>query len=983
MKTLFRRLQTTFLLLVAAMLVSACGGGDATPPPETEAPTMHIESNVIGTATGPVTFTITFSEDVGGSFSADDVAVTNGSRGDFAKLSTLQYTLVVVPDVNKSGVLSLNIAAGSFTDLNGNPGVAASASQAFDTLPPVVTITSSAAGSTATGDVTFNFSFSKDVGATFTTEDVTVSNGTKGAFSRASGTSASLVVTPPANATGTIEVSVPAMAVADSAGTGNAVAASAQQAFNTTGGAVGQGTVLLSFDETPPAFTDMGAYGGALPSVEPGPAGGSGNALKILKPVSPDTWGGVYFTVARIPFTADRKIITARANATRAGAVIWLKVEVPGGSSVEVAGTATGAANTWTTVTWDLSAVDVNLAYTLMAITPDVDRVTDGQAYYIDDITLAPATPVTPPPTGGTVLLSFDETPPAFTDMGAYGGAMPSVEAGPAGGSGNALKILKPTSPDTWGGVYFTVARIPFTADRKKITARVNATRAGAVIRLKVEVPGGSSVEVAGTATGAANTWGTVTWDFSAANVNLSYTVMAITPDADRVTDGQSYYIDDITLAPAEVVTPPVPGAVFLSFDENPPAFSEMGSYGGALPTVEPGPAGGSGNALKILKPASPDTWGGVFFTTARIPFTTTAKKITAKVNSTRAGAVIRFKVEVPGGVSVEVDGTPTGAANTCGTVSWDFSAVDLSQSYKIMAITPEATRVTDGQVYFIDDIAVVESGGGGVTPPPGGEMGSGGPQTLTVATGDVKTGDGGNTMFVAGEGLFSVNYVGSAETTPPFNLAAWPNARTANFSGITGISGGSIGYFQDDVNLSNSSQKVDEGGWVSGTSLAPDGVPNFFRYFVLKGPVSSDAYMGLYLNAPNNGTVNVSSFGKIKIKVWGPAPMFERDNFNPVLEVTLTGPKVAGCTTGSGGSEITQNLTANLKNGAGGFYTMPLSGFTVKGLCCTDTGAANVLANLARVVVTVPGTSFNYTNIDGGNYTTGLNLGPVGFTNR
>jgi hypothetical protein len=110
---------------------------------------------------------------------------------------------------------------------------------------------------------------------------------------------------------------------------------------------------------------------------------------------------------------------------------------------------------------------------------------------------------------------------------------------------------------------------------------------------------------------------------------------------------------------------------------------------------------------------------------------------------------------------------------------------------------------------------------------------------------------------------------------------------------------------------------------------------------------------------------------------------MFERTNFDPVLEVTLTGPKVAGCTTGSGGSEITQNLTANQKNGAGGFYTMPLSGFTVKGLCGTDSGAASVLAKVARVVVTVPGPSFNYTNLDGGNYATGVNLGPVGFTNN
>ena len=167
--------------------------------------------------------------------------------------------------------------------------------------------------------------------------------------------------------------------------------------------------------------------------------------------------------MARIPFTSDRRVLTARVYATRANAVITLKVEVPGGNAVEVAGTPTGAANTWGTVSWNLAAVNPALAYTVIAITPDVSRVTDGQAYWIDNLTLAPAGPVvTPPPSNvDALLLSFDEDPPVFSNMGAYGGALPSVEAGPAGGSGSALKILKPVSPDTWGGVYFNVPAIP------------------------------------------------------------------------------------------------------------------------------------------------------------------------------------------------------------------------------------------------------------------------------------------------------------------------------------------------------------------------------------------------------------------------------------------------------------------------------------------------------------------------------------------
>lgn len=717
MKTFARLIQHATLALATAVMMAACGGGDATPPPETEPPTVNVATNVLGTAAGNVTFTFTFSEDVGGSFTASDVTVTSGTASAFSKVSTLQYTLVVTPPANASGNITVNVAAGSFADLNGNLSTnAVTATQPFSTLAPAVSIASSAAGTTATGNVTFTFSFSKDVGTSFTADDVAVTGGTPGGFTMSSGTSATLVVAPPANAKGSIAVSVPAMSFTDSSGIGNVDAASAEQAFDTTGGVVpppvGTGTLLLSFDEDPPAFSDMGAYGGALPSVEAGPAGGTGKALKILKPAGPDTWGGVYFTTARVPFTADRKKLTARVNATRAGAVIMLKVEVPGGANLEVAGTATGAANTWSTVTWDFSAANPALSYTVMAITPDVDRVTDGQAYFIDEITLAAAESVTPPPSGeGTKLLSFDEDPPAFSNMGAYGGAQPTVEAGPAGGNGNALKIFKPASPDTWGGTFFTVARVPFTAERKKITARVNATRAGAIIRMKVEVPGGAAVEVAGTATGAANTWGTVSWDFSAADLAQSYTVMAITPDADRATDGQTYFIDDITLAPAEAVVPPPPtGTAFLTFDEDPPAFSDMGAYGGAQPSVEAGPAGGSGKALKILKPAAPDTWGGVFFTTSGIPFTATAKTITARVYSTRAGAVISFKVEVPGGAAIEVLGTATGAANSWGTVTWNFSAADLSQRYKIIAITPDAARVTDGQAYYVDDITVVES---------------------------------------------------------------------------------------------------------------------------------------------------------------------------------------------------------------------------------------------------------------------------------
>ena len=409
--------------------------------------------------------------------------------------------------------------------------------------------------------------------------------------------------------------------------------------------------------------------------------------------------------------------------------------------------------------------------------------------------------------------------------------------------------------------------------------------------------------------------------------------------------------------------------------------YSEGGT--GTITTTPP--TGGTGSALALLRSGG-QAWA-LNVLTATVPFTATRKTLSARVYSPTAGIPMKIKLEaVGGGDTGEVAANETVVVGWQ-TLTWTFTNADITKTYNTIVLLPNIGTVdaAPGKTYYFDDIKLLAaaSGSGSTTAV---EMGAGGAQTLTIATGDVKTGDGGNTMFVANEGIFAVNYEGSAESTAPYNLAAWPSAKTAAFTGLTGVSGGTIGYYQDDVNLSNSSQKVDEGGWVAGTAVAPNGVPNFFRYFVLKAAVSASAYMGLYVNAPNNGTVSTSNFTKIKFKVWGPAPMFERVNFNPVLEMTLAGPKVAGCTTGSGGTEITQTFTANLKNGAGGAYTLLFAGFTVKGLCGTDTNTnavANVRASLARVVINVPGTSFNFTNLDGGNYATGVNLGPIGFTNN
>ncbi|MDM7941459.1 MAG: hypothetical protein QUV35_02405 [Hydrogenophaga sp.] len=783
------------------------------------------------------------------------------------------------------------------------------------------------------------------------------------------------------------------------------------------------GTVLISWDEATSPATNIGAFGDAGPSVATAPAGGSGNALKLDRTGSidgatgaPFTYGGTYFDVPAVPFAADRKTITARVYATRANAVVYLKVEVPGGTATELPATVT-AANTWQTLTWVLDGVNPANNYTVMVFSADTNVSNLGaQTYWIDDVALASAPVSTGCATSTEQCISFSESTVGANPFELLNSAQ--VANDPDDAANPVLKMVKGPASQPWAGAtVYTMGDPTVNPDALSIDAVGLATSkvvtlksysgaaVGTKISLKLEnVIDPTKFAFAEAVTTVQNGWETLTFNFAnltlgAYGAAVTYNKASIFPAWSEVGGTQpalssdtTFYFDELKYAVAVSAPPPPPppppsgnDTVVADFDTVVPVVRGPEHGGtGFIATTDIPAGGGTGAVLGVLRSGGQTYALNVL--EATFQFAADRKTLSAKVYSPTAGIRMVMKVEGSAG-GIELDANETVVVGWQ-TLTWTYSAASTSAgAYNLLVILPNfgVVDAAPGKTYYFDDIKVLAAagGGGGGATTPGVDLGSGGPQTLTTAAGNVTTGDGGNTMFVAGEGLFAVNYVGSAEPTPPNNLAAWPNAKTANFGTITGISGGDIGYFQDDVNLSNSSQKVDEGGWVAGTAIAPLGVPNFFRYFVLKGPVSNAAYMGTYVNAPNNGTVNVSSFSKLKVKVWGPAPMFERTNFDPVLEVTLTGPKVAGCTTGSGGSEVTQNLTANLKNGAGGFYTMPLSGFTVKGLCGSDLGAADVLAKLARVVVTVPGTSFNYTNIDGGNYTTGVNLGPVGFTNN
>ncbi len=217
-----------------AIALGSSGGGSSSNPPavnppsgngranDTAAPTVTITDNVSGTATGDVIFTYTFSEAVTG-FDADDITVTGGAKGVFTAVSDTVYTLVVTPDANTTGNITLTTSTSGVTDSAGNVAEApVNYTQAYDTAAPTVTITDNVdnVDNVATGRITFTFTFSEDVGTSFIADDINVSAGTKGAFTKLSDTVYTLVVIPPIG-TGDITVDVATGSFSDLAGNVN------------------------------------------------------------------------------------------------------------------------------------------------------------------------------------------------------------------------------------------------------------------------------------------------------------------------------------------------------------------------------------------------------------------------------------------------------------------------------------------------------------------------------------------------------------------------------------------------------------------------------------------------------------------------------------------------------------------------------------------------------------------------------------------
>ncbi len=179
-------------------------------------PTVVI-SGPSGPVNAPFTATFTFSEDVSGSIQSAITAV-NATVGNFNVVSNSVFTATVTPTADAT--VTLDFAAGQASDSASNTNLVASQySVDHDGTPPTVTI--AAVTGTVNTAVTATITFSEAISG-FTESDISVTNATLSSFTPVSSTVYTVVVTPVAN--GTVTLDIPASAAIDTANNGNVAA---------------------------------------------------------------------------------------------------------------------------------------------------------------------------------------------------------------------------------------------------------------------------------------------------------------------------------------------------------------------------------------------------------------------------------------------------------------------------------------------------------------------------------------------------------------------------------------------------------------------------------------------------------------------------------------------------------------------------------------------------------------------------------------
>jgi hypothetical protein len=316
-----------------------------------------------------------------------------------------------------------------------------------------------------------------------------------------------------------------------------------------------------------------------------------------------------------------------------------IKLEAPGQSYVQKVVQASPGLNR---LTFDMSTGagwNPEVAYSTLVIFPNFD-IGDGtysgapqipiafQKYEIDNVSIAGGTIDdlgTPFATANSTILTFESDDVLGKRSVGFGGANPSIEDSPAGGTGGkALRIEKGVGAESWAGIYVVqfdkaTTRIT-TGSNPRISFNYFSPIANSPTRVEID-PYPNSL---GKTVVVPKGWSQVTIDFSQVegwSADKDYVSIVVFPDFLGSSGGvsNSYYVDNLSFngAPSSIVRSAPP--IVVNFEANDSSGYAPVDFGGNTSSVVSDPPTDRVNlpnrALKVNK--SGETWAGTTLITS------------------------------------------------------------------------------------------------------------------------------------------------------------------------------------------------------------------------------------------------------------------------------------------------------------------------------------------------------------------------------
>jgi len=478
----------------------------------------------------------------------------------------------------------------------------------------------------------------------------------------------------------------------------------------------------LDFESGTYTITDFD--GGELTIIDNPQSSGINTSAKVGQMIKNDgqPWGGSLITLDNpIDFSVG-KTFKMKVFSPRVDAKVLLKVENLDDSAIAFEKEVlTTVANEWEELTFDYGIIDDSKSYQKVVLIFDNGTAGDGSANYtflIDDIKLVDESSENEAP---TLPLDFEAANVDYTFSNFSGGEATVIDNPQSSGINTSAKVgqmIKNTG-DPWGGSFIALkSPIDFSAG-KTFKMKVFSPRVGAVVTLKVEniSDGGIALEKVDTST-IANEWEELSFDFSTIDDTKSYQKIVLIFDNGTAGDGSAnftFLFDDIMQfnEGSETEAPTLP----LDFEATNLDYTFTGFDGGEVTVIDNPQSSGINTSTKVgqmVKNAG-QPWGGSWIALKEPIDFTMGKTIKMKVFSPRVGAKVTFKVEniSNGGINLEKE-VATTVANEWEELSFDFSIIDVEQSYQKVVLIFDNGTMGDGSADFtflFDDIMLVDEG--------------------------------------------------------------------------------------------------------------------------------------------------------------------------------------------------------------------------------------------------------------------------------